>query len=250
MASDNDTPVDLYIAAYADPDAAQTDWDAIKELAKQKTITVDGLVLVSRGMDGKIDVKDNFHTTGHGAAWGAGAGLLVGLIFPPALLASGLVGAAAGAGVGGSSPTLRRRRSRMADNLNPVSRIYYSFSTFLCVARMVTSRSGNEQAARMGWEPERSWVGPTSRCCRRRLICRSAPVPLWGASASRRASVSRSGCTMASLAGGYRRCGRRPNWPGGWRTLWLGGGPGRRSTRAMRARGASLSTPAAGSCRP
>ena len=31
---------------------------------------------------------------------------------------------------------------------------------------------------------------------------------------------------------------------------WLGGGPGRRSTRGMRARGASLSTPAAGSCRP
>jgi alpha,alpha-trehalase len=44
--------------------------------------------------------------------------------------------------------------------------------------------------------------GPTSRCCRRRLICRSAPVPSWGASASQRASVSRSGCTMASSAGG------------------------------------------------
>ena len=101
MASENDTPVDLYIAAYADPQAAQGDWDAIKEMAKQKTITVDGLVLVSRGMDGKIDVKDNFHTVGHGAAWGAGAGLLIGLIFPPALLASGLVGAAAGAGIGG-----------------------------------------------------------------------------------------------------------------------------------------------------
>ena len=52
-------------------------------------------------MDGKIDVKDDFHTVGHAAAWGAGAGLLIGLIFPPALLASGLVGAAAGAGVGG-----------------------------------------------------------------------------------------------------------------------------------------------------
>jgi GH15 family glucan-1,4-alpha-glucosidase len=51
-------------------------------------------------------------------------------------------------------------------------------------------------------------AGPTLRCCRRRLICRSAPVPSWGASASQRASVSRSGCIMASLAGGYRRCGR------------------------------------------
>jgi uncharacterized membrane protein len=101
MTSDSDTPVDLYIAAYSDPDAAQADWDDIKALAKDKTITVDGLVLVRRGMDGKIDVKDNAHTVGHGVAWGAGAGLLIGLIFPPALLASGLVGAGVGAGVGG-----------------------------------------------------------------------------------------------------------------------------------------------------
>jgi uncharacterized membrane protein len=101
MTSESDTPVDLYIAAYSDPDAAQADWDDIKALAKDKTITVDGLVLVRRGMDGKIDVEDNAHTVGHGAAWGAGAGLLVGLIFPPALLASGLVGAGVGAGIGG-----------------------------------------------------------------------------------------------------------------------------------------------------
>jgi uncharacterized membrane protein len=101
MTSDSDTPVDLYIAAYSDPDAAQADWDDIKALAKDKTITVDGLVLVRRGMDGKIDVEDNAHTVGHGAAWGAGAGLLIGLIFPPALLASGLVGAGVGAGIGG-----------------------------------------------------------------------------------------------------------------------------------------------------
>jgi uncharacterized membrane protein len=101
MASENDTPVDLYIAAYSDPDAAQADWDVIKELAKEKTITVDGLVLVSRDMDGKIDIKDNAHTVGHGAAWGAGAGLLIGLIFPPSLLVSGLVGDGVGAGIGG-----------------------------------------------------------------------------------------------------------------------------------------------------
>jgi uncharacterized membrane protein len=101
MTSENDAPVDLYIAAYSDPDAAQSDWDDINELAKEKTITVDGLVLIRRDMDGKIDVKDNAHTVGHGTAWGAGAGLLVGLIFPPALLASGLVGAGIGAGVGG-----------------------------------------------------------------------------------------------------------------------------------------------------
>ena len=34
MTSDTDAPVDLYVAAYADPDAARADWDAIKQLAE------------------------------------------------------------------------------------------------------------------------------------------------------------------------------------------------------------------------
>ena len=54
MASATDAPVDLYIAAYADPNAARGDWDTIKELAKDDTIKVDGLILVSRTDDGKI----------------------------------------------------------------------------------------------------------------------------------------------------------------------------------------------------
>jgi len=101
MATDTDAPVDLYIAAYADPDAARADWDAIKQLATDDVIKVDGLILVSRRADGKIHVDDDFHTTAKGAAWGAVGGAVVGLIFPPALLASAAVGAGLGAGVGG-----------------------------------------------------------------------------------------------------------------------------------------------------
>jgi uncharacterized membrane protein len=101
MTPENDAPVDLYIAAYADPDAARGDWDAIKELAKEDTIEVDGLILVSRRGDGKIHVDDDFHTTAKGAGWGAVGGAVLGLIFPPSLLAGAVVGAGVGAGVGG-----------------------------------------------------------------------------------------------------------------------------------------------------
>ena len=101
MASANDAPAYLYIAAYADPDAARGDWDALKQLAKDDAIKVDGLVLVSRRSDGKIHVDDDFHTTAKGAGWGAVAGAVLGLIFPPSLLAGALVGAGVGAGVGG-----------------------------------------------------------------------------------------------------------------------------------------------------
>ena len=99
MAS-TEAPVDLYVAAYDDPDAARGDWDTIKDLAKDDVIKVDGLILVSRRTDGKIHVDDDFHETRKGAAWGAVGGAVVGLIFPPAFLASAAVGAGIGAGAG------------------------------------------------------------------------------------------------------------------------------------------------------
>jgi uncharacterized membrane protein len=96
----DDVPLDLYIAAYSDESAAQQDWDALKQLARDKVITIDGLVLVSRDLDGKIHVKDNAHEPGIGAAIGAVGGALVGLIFPPSILAAAVVGGGIGAGAG------------------------------------------------------------------------------------------------------------------------------------------------------
>ena len=123
MGSESETPVALYVAAYADPDAAQADWDAIKGLATDGVIAVDGLVLISRDMDGKIDVKDDAHTVGVGTVLGAAGGLLVGLIFPPAFLASGVVGAGIGAGVGGlrSHREKKEIKEEVADDLPPGS---------------------------------------------------------------------------------------------------------------------------------
>jgi uncharacterized membrane protein len=100
MTSDTDAPVNLYIAAYTDPDAARNDWDTLTQLAADDVIKVDGLILVSRRSDGKIHVEDNFHTARKGALWGAVGGAVIGLIFPPTLLAGALVGAGVGGGVG------------------------------------------------------------------------------------------------------------------------------------------------------
>lgn len=106
----NDVPVDLYVAAYADPDGAQEDWDAIKQLVKDKVLTVEALVLISRDANGKVHVKDNVHNVGVGAALGTVAGALLGLLFPPALLASAAVGAGVGAGVGGVVGQIQRHQ--------------------------------------------------------------------------------------------------------------------------------------------
>ena len=96
-----EAPIDLYIAAYSDPDAAQADWDTLDQLESEGVVKLDGVVLVTRDADGKIEVKDSAHTTAHGAGWGAVGGAVIGLIFPPAILGAAVVGAGVGAGIGG-----------------------------------------------------------------------------------------------------------------------------------------------------
>lgn len=97
----DDDPKVLYIAAYDDAGAAQGDFDALKELVKAGAIFIDVAVLVSRDDDGKLKVDENAHEVAGGTALGAAAGFVIGLIFPPALIASTVVGGAAGAGFGG-----------------------------------------------------------------------------------------------------------------------------------------------------
>ena len=96
----NDDPKLLYIAAYDDADGAQVDFDALKELVRDGAIFVDVAVLVSRDDDGKISVKENAHEVAGGSMVGAAAGFVIGLIFPPGLIAATVVGGGAGAGVG------------------------------------------------------------------------------------------------------------------------------------------------------
>ena len=106
----NEAPLDLYIAAYDDPAAAEQDWEDIKRLEKGKLISVEALVLVRRDEDGKIHIKDDAHSVGAGAAVGGIAGAVIGLIFPPALLVSAAVGAGIGAGAGATVKQLERRQ--------------------------------------------------------------------------------------------------------------------------------------------
>ena len=96
----DDDPKLLYIAAYDDVDGAQQDFDALKELVRAGAIFVDVAVLVSRDDDGKISVKENAHEVAGGSMVGAAAGFVIGLIFPPGLIAATVVGGGAGAGVG------------------------------------------------------------------------------------------------------------------------------------------------------
>jgi uncharacterized membrane protein len=72
----------------------------VLKLAQQKTITVEGVVLVQKDADGQVHVAETGDHLGRkGAEVGGGVGLVVGLFAPP-LLAATAVGAAAGAVLG------------------------------------------------------------------------------------------------------------------------------------------------------
>ena len=96
----SDNPKDVLIAAYLFEDLAKKDFDAVMKLAEDKTITVEGVVLVQKDAEGEVHVTETGDHLGRkGLELGGGVGLVVGLLAPP-LLATTVVGAAVG-GVAG-----------------------------------------------------------------------------------------------------------------------------------------------------
>jgi uncharacterized membrane protein len=87
---------DVLIAAYLVEDLAKRDFDAVVKLAEDRSITVEGVVLVQKDSDGEVHVSETGdHLGRRGLKLGGGVGLVVGLFAPP-LLAATAVGAAAG----------------------------------------------------------------------------------------------------------------------------------------------------------
>lgn len=96
----SDTELDVVIAAYLIPDLAQQDFDALVKLVKGKQLTVEGVALVTNDAGGNVTIQETGDHLGRkGMEIGGGVGLVVGLFAPP-LLASVVVGGAAGALVG------------------------------------------------------------------------------------------------------------------------------------------------------
>jgi arylsulfatase len=96
----SDEHKDVLIAVYLFEDLAETDFNAVLKLAEDKTITVEGVVLVQKDADGEVQVKETGDHLGRkGAKLGGGVGLVVGLFAPP-LLAATAIGAAGGAVLG------------------------------------------------------------------------------------------------------------------------------------------------------
>jgi arylsulfatase A-like enzyme/uncharacterized membrane protein len=95
-----DTPTDVLVAAYQDIDTATRDFDTLIERVRAKQVEIEGAILITHDAEGEVSVvQHGDHLGRKGLGWGAGAGLVVGLLAPP-LLGSVVVGAAAGGLIG------------------------------------------------------------------------------------------------------------------------------------------------------
>ena len=95
-----DRPVFLYAAVYDEIADAETDYEAVFELHAAGAIGTFDSAVIRKEEDGKVRVTKTEKPTQHGAWTGAGVGALVGIIFPPAILGSAIVGAGAGGLIG------------------------------------------------------------------------------------------------------------------------------------------------------
>ncbi len=98
----------LYIGTYPSEDAARADYDIVKDLHAVGAVGTYDAAVVTKDDKGKVHVNKDETTTRHGAWGGAGVGALVGILFPPSIIASAAVGAA----IGGVSGHLWKGMSR------------------------------------------------------------------------------------------------------------------------------------------
>ena len=96
-----DNPLFLYAGEYESVDEAKADLEELKELHRDNFVGTYDAAVLTKNEEGKVKVVDKIEKpTQHGGWAGLAVGAAIGLIFPPSVLVSGLVGAGAGALIG------------------------------------------------------------------------------------------------------------------------------------------------------
>jgi uncharacterized membrane protein len=90
----------IYIGTYPDEASARADYEVVKDLHAAGAVGTYDASVVTKDGSGKVHVNKDEMATRHGAWGGAAAGALVGILFPPSIIATAAVGAAVG-GIGG-----------------------------------------------------------------------------------------------------------------------------------------------------
>jgi uncharacterized membrane protein len=97
----SDNSMFLYAGDYDSVDDAKADLGALKELHREHLVGTYDAAVITKDEEGKVKIVDKTEKpTQHGGWAGLAVGAAIGVIFPPSILVSGLVGAGAGALIG------------------------------------------------------------------------------------------------------------------------------------------------------
>lgn len=106
----------LLVADFNDVDAAWEAYELLKSIEDGRTVEIEAVLVVTCDADGKLEVqKVTDHATRRGLSWGVVGGVVLGVLFPPSILASAAVLGAAGAG--GGALVERHHKKEIADQL-------------------------------------------------------------------------------------------------------------------------------------
>jgi uncharacterized membrane protein len=106
----------LIVADFNDTDAAWEAYELLKSIEDGRTVEIEAVVVVKKDEEGKLEVqKATDHSTLRGLGWGLVGGVVLGVIFPPSIIASAAVLGAGGAAVGKAREL--HHKSEIADQL-------------------------------------------------------------------------------------------------------------------------------------
>lgn len=92
----SDNPVFLYAAAYDSVADADADFEAVHELHGAGVVGTFDAAVIEKTEDGKVHVHKTEKPTQHGAWTGIGVGAVLGILFPPSLIGTAVVGGVVG----------------------------------------------------------------------------------------------------------------------------------------------------------
>ena len=99
----------LIVAQFADMDSAKAAYEALIDAEVNRALDIDGVLVANADYEGKIHIqKMTDHKTRNGFLWGAVGGAVLGLIFPPTIIAGAVGVGIAGAAVGKAGNVLMK----------------------------------------------------------------------------------------------------------------------------------------------
>jgi uncharacterized membrane protein len=153
-----DNPISVIAAFYANETAADDMLTKLKQMDKDGTIDIlDAAVMVKEADGRKVKVKETAELTPKkGAVRGAVVGGILGIVFPPSILAMGAIGAAAGAAWGhfrdqGFDNNLLKE---IGENLPPGGSVIVAVVEETWVGKLSTALEGYVDLARYALDAE------------------------------------------------------------------------------------------------